>query len=152
MRDTPAVHGGRSQLLPTIVRHSRRPWRSVAIVPDNCATLPPSMAVGRNCSRQLCDTPAVHGGRIQQSILSPRALLSRRSDNLILATLLRPGPLVRNVAGRGGAVHKARHAVVIVAHRVVHGAAVVPHQHIADLPLMPIDVFCGRCTCGEHLE
>ena len=28
----------------------------------------------RNCSRQLCDTPAVHGGRIQRSILLPRAL------------------------------------------------------------------------------
>ncbi|MFT5174031.1 MAG: hypothetical protein ACI8W7_002218, partial [Gammaproteobacteria bacterium] len=56
-----------------------------AIVPDNCATLPPSLAVGRNCSRQLCDTPAVPGGRIQQSILCPRALLARRSNTLVVA-------------------------------------------------------------------
>ena len=34
--DTPAVPGGRSQLFPTIVRHSRRPWRS------NTAEYPPS--------------------------------------------------------------------------------------------------------------
>jgi hypothetical protein len=87
---------GRSQLLPTIVRHSRRPWRSVAIVPDNCATLPPSMAVGRNCSRQLCDTPAVHGGRIQQSILTPRALLARRSNTLVVAYFI----LTRALSGQ----------------------------------------------------
>jgi hypothetical protein len=59
--------------------------QSVAIVADNCATLPPSLAVGRNCSRQLCDTPSVPGGRIQQSILCPRALLARRSNTLVVA-------------------------------------------------------------------
>jgi hypothetical protein len=59
--------------------------RSATIVPDNRLALPPSLAVGRNCSRQLCDTPAVHGGRIQQSILPPRALLARRSNPLVVA-------------------------------------------------------------------
>jgi hypothetical protein len=39
--------------------------RSATIVPYNRLPLPPSLAVGRNCSRQLCDTPAVHGGRSQ---------------------------------------------------------------------------------------
>jgi hypothetical protein len=40
--------------------------------------------VGHDCSRQSLGTPAIHGGRIQQSILSPppRALLSRRSSTL----------------------------------------------------------------------
>jgi hypothetical protein len=32
-------------LFPTIVWHSRRPWRSATIVPDNRLALAPSMAV-----------------------------------------------------------------------------------------------------------
>ncbi|MFT5175444.1 MAG: hypothetical protein ACI8W7_003634, partial [Gammaproteobacteria bacterium] len=39
--------------------------QSATIVPYNRLALPPSLAVGRNCSRQLCDTPAVPGGRSQ---------------------------------------------------------------------------------------
>jgi hypothetical protein len=56
-------------------------------------------SVGRNCCRQLCDTPAVHGGRIQQSILCPRTLLARRFGTLVVGHFI----LTRALIARGTA-------------------------------------------------
>ena len=59
---------------------------------------------------------------------------------------------MRNVAGRGRAVQQPRHRIVVVAHGVMHGAAVVPHQDVADLPLVPVDVLRAGGPGGQQVE
>jgi hypothetical protein len=57
----------------------------------------------------------------------------------------------RYVADHGGAVYEAAFGELIVANGEVHRGGVVPHEEIADLPLVPV-LAPRKSLDHEHIE
>ena len=104
-------------IAPTIAWHLRRPWRSATIVPYNRLALPPSMAVGHDCSLQSLGTSAVHGGRLKQAgndpsefICAAQRISKRHGRRLAMETIYRHWLAVLLSTGLRCKVRRQTHA------------------------------------------
>src|SRR3546814_14324814 len=63
-----------------------------------------------------------------------------------------PSRLNRTVTQRGGPVQDPDLVLVVVAHRIVHGCAVVPHDDVVLAPAVAVHVLRPRRLRSEKIE